>query len=322
MTLALPAGLTLDALGEPQWPEAAAFVTAANARPDGRVRCLHSEHGRSAEDHLHEMRDAAAAGAVFFGARDAAGALVAWCGAEWDAGLQRAWLRGPLWLPDGHPAGRAAAQAVLGRLHQELPATARIDAFAQVDEAALRQLLRDAGYADDQLHHVMQRAADAGPAPAWPGVVVRPDAAQAAEAGRLHEASFAASYKPAAALAAPPAHHRLFVALADGQVAGYVYVQHTPPEAGAYIDFIAVDERFRGRRLGRALLDAAVHWALVQGNLPDVSLTVRADRAPALGLYLGAGFVEVSVGAHMIRRPAAAPAEAEAAAAAAGAAAG
>jgi ribosomal protein S18 acetylase RimI-like enzyme len=56
----------------------------------------------------------------------------------------------------------------------------------------------------------------------------------------------------------------------------------------------------RGRGVGRGLLLAALHWLCGQRGLPRVSLTVRQDSAPALGLYEGCGFRRVASGAQMV----------------------
>jgi ribosomal protein S18 acetylase RimI-like enzyme len=99
--------------------------------------------------------------------------------------------------------------------------------------------------------------------------------------------------------------HRLLIAVEGDRLSGYVYLQHRRVEGEGYVDYLGVDESARGRGLGRALLTAAAHWALVERALPRMHLTVRQDKPVALRLYEGAGFREVAAGAQwMWQRPA------------------
>lgn len=288
---------TLRPLAHEHWPALGAFIHAHNRRADGRVRCLHAEQGNSAEDQADELRALPAGEACFVAAHDRE-LLRGIAGAEVDTGLRRAWVRGPLTSRVDDAPLRAA---LLAALHDTLPQVQRFDAFPQIDEAALRASLRGAGYRDQVQHHVMNLSARSQ-VPAWPAAVHDASPAEAAQAGLLHELLFPATYlSPAAMLASLDAEHRLLVVgrPASGELGGYLYVQHQPIEGEAYVDFVGVAPAARGTGLGRALLDAAIHWALAQRRLSGVSLTVRQDRPSALGLYRSAGFQEVAAGAQM-----------------------
>jgi GNAT superfamily N-acetyltransferase len=288
---------SLRTLAPAEWPGLADFIHAHNRRDDGRARCLHFEQ-ETLQAQADELRSFAAGSACFVAAHEGE-TLRGVVGAEFDAGLRRAWVRAPL----THGAGGAEAlrPALLAALHDALPQALRFDAFPQVDEAPLRDGLRAAGYRDHVQHHVMEWSATV-PAPDWPASVrdALPD--DHAHVAALHDALFPATYLPAEAmLASIDADHRLLVAAGPGTAAfgGYLYVQRRTRENDAYIDFIGVAPAARGHGLGRALLDAALHWVCRSG-LVHVSLTVRQDRAPALGLYTSAGFREVAAGAQMI----------------------
>lgn len=289
----------VDRLAPHKWPELAAFIHMHNRRADGRVRCLHAEHGDSVQGQADELRALDADAGCFVVAHDADGRLLGCAGAEVDAELARAWVRGPLTAATpGEPQLQAT---LLQALHAALPEVQRFDAFPQVDEDALRASLRQSGYRDHAQHHVMQRDT-ARPAPAWPGAVRDAAEPELAALAPLHEALFPATYLSVAQMAAQQdALHRLLVVPGpDGAAArGYLFVREQPHDDEAYVDFLGVAPEARGRGLGRALLDAALHWALVQRGLPRVHLTVRQDRAPALGLYESAGFREVAAGAQM-----------------------
>lgn len=291
----------IDIVGRAHWPELAAFIHRHNRRGDGRVRCLHAEHGDSPDAQASEMLAIPDGEACFVAARlSGAAEWSGMAGCELDPGLGRAWLRGPL----TRDADDAALQvALIHALEAALPRDVRrFDAFPQVSEAGLRASYRAAGYRDHMQHHVF--CLERPPvAPSWPdAVAAQPGAAAAEQAARLHEQLFPDTYlNRASMLDSLDDEHRLFVAEVNGAVAGYVYVQDKPLEDEGYVDFIGVDPGARGRGLGRALLDAAVYWALVQRGQPRVSLTARQDRTPALGLYEAAGFREVAAGAHMIK---------------------
>lgn len=85
-----------------------------------------------------------------------------------------------------------------------------------------------------------------------------------------------------------------FLAVADGEVAGYIWhrlrrrLNHATFEG--WVSELFVRDRFRGRGIGRALLAAAIaEWSLRGGH--QVMLEVGTDRIAARGLYEAAGFV-------------------------------
>ena len=83
-----------------------------------------------------------------------------------------------------------------------------------------------------------------------------------------------------------------FVALDDERVVGWCDVHPALPHAMRHRGRLGMGLRseHRGRGLGRQLLDACIADARVRG-LTRIELEVRADNAPAIGLYERAGFV-------------------------------
>jgi GNAT superfamily N-acetyltransferase len=86
-----------------------------------------------------------------------------------------------------------------------------------------------------------------------------------------------------------------FLAVADGEVAGYIghrlrrRLNHATFEG--WVSDLFVRERFRGRGIGRALLAAAIaEWRLRGGH--QVMLEVGYDRTAARAMYEAAGFVD------------------------------
>jgi len=290
-----------------RWPALAAFAFATNRRPDGRLRCLHFDHGADAAALATEMLALPDDEALFLAAADGSG----WrgvVGAELDPALGRAWLRGPL----VDPADPALARGLVRALRDALPpAIVRLDAFPQADEALLCEAYAAEGFEDRLVNHVLHAPAPAGPPPAWPATVrdTGGDPALAQAAAALHAEAFPQGYlTPVTLLATRDDTHRLF-AVPDpqqpGAALGYVYVQHDAEAGEGYVDFIAVAPQAQGRGVGRALMDAAANWTFAQRGLPRIALTVRADRAPALALYRACGFAEVAAGRHLCRERAA-----------------
>jgi GNAT superfamily N-acetyltransferase len=86
-----------------------------------------------------------------------------------------------------------------------------------------------------------------------------------------------------------------FLAIADGEPAGLIVhrfrrrLNHATFEG--WVSDLFVRERFRGRGIGRSLLDAAIaEWRLRGGH--QVELEVSYDRTVARRLYEAAGFVD------------------------------
>jgi ribosomal protein S18 acetylase RimI-like enzyme len=78
-----------------------------------------------------------------------------------------------------------------------------------------------------------------------------------------------------------------FVATGEDRIVGYIGIH--PHEEYGHVLGMLVDERYRGRGIGKALLDSAIAWARERG-LPDVSLLVFPHNERALALYRNAGF--------------------------------
>jgi len=84
----------------------------------------------------------------------------------------------------------------------------------------------------------------------------------------------------------------IFVAEEDGKVLGYafcIFVQHTDDNIltdikTLYIDDLCVDEKTRGKGIGRELFNFAVAYAKETGCY-NMTLNVWADNTAALGFY-------------------------------------
>src|SRR5215831_8811357 len=79
------------------------------------------------------------------------------------------------------------------------------------------------------------------------------------------------------------------VAVASGQVIGMLHVEVSPHGFGEI--GMLVEQGWRGRGVGKALMQAADEWARGQG-LHKLSLEVFAHNSAAIALYRRCGFVE------------------------------
>jgi [ribosomal protein S18]-alanine N-acetyltransferase len=92
-----------------------------------------------------------------------------------------------------------------------------------------------------------------------------------------------------------------FVALADGEIAGYVIAHYAADEGEILNLAVAPEQRRRG--LGRALARRALA-ALAERDVREVYLEVRVSNGAAQTLYEGLGFKKVGRRAGYYRRPA------------------
>ncbi len=86
----------------------------------------------------------------------------------------------------------------------------------------------------------------------------------------------------------------IFTALSDGQVAGMLTLAtyDTLAARRGWVEDVVVDEAFRQRGVGRALVRAAIERSRELG-IDTLSLTSAAHRTAARALYLSEGFHSV-----------------------------
>ncbi len=91
----------------------------------------------------------------------------------------------------------------------------------------------------------------------------------------------------AAFLRAP--HRPVIAATVDGKLAGYALLSLRGKSQAVRIYSIAVDERFARRGIGSALLQASEKYSILHKKA-ELTLEVRYDNKPAIGLYEKWGF--------------------------------
>ena len=80
----------------------------------------------------------------------------------------------------------------------------------------------------------------------------------------------------------------------EGEIAGYLSVLTHKKHHSLRIYSIAVDPARRGMKLGQALIEKAIAYALELG-LPALSLEVNTENSPAISLYARNGFEAVEI---------------------------
>lgn len=214
--------------------------------------------------------------------------LIGLLAVEGDAELGRAWLHGPLVAA---PAWQTVAdQLYAAALPTIGPGVGEHELFCDVRNARCIAFAAAHGFDVHGDWHVLcfARAQLAAIAP----VEVQPFApAQRSALQQLHDGLFpTANMSSRQLLDGIGAHAQVFVSVAGEHLLGYVAATVDPATGEAFIDFIGVDERFRGQGIGRRLLSATLHWLFSWPRVTQVCLTVKTDNPAAQALYERTGF--------------------------------
>jgi ribosomal protein S18 acetylase RimI-like enzyme len=86
--------------------------------------------------------------------------------------------------------------------------------------------------------------------------------------------------------------NKVFV-LKDKELKGYVYVEVESEFGEASIEFIAVAEAYRGKGIGKHLVEAALSWIFEFPTIKTITLCVDTSNNRAIALYKKAGFQQL-----------------------------
>ncbi|GAB3120524.1 GNAT family N-acetyltransferase [Glaciibacter psychrotolerans] len=112
---------------------------------------------------------------------------------------------------------------------------------------------------------------------------------------KLHTAAFPGSYATARQLVEDDERVTLVLAHDTGpEILGYASAEVQADGAG-YLDFIAIAPQSRGNGLSKVLLAAIGRMILTASDTGSLSLTVKAENAPAIALYESFGFTRDGV---------------------------
>lgn len=212
--------------------------------------------------------------------------LIGVLGAEYDAEINRAWLYGPL---IHHPDWHALADQLYEQVRRVIPPTiGEYELFCDIDNQNCQSFAERHGFkpCGDHAIYSLPRTdtLPAGAAVAW-----EPRYFEQFQA--LHHHVFPNAYYTAQQMIDKlDEQTRLWLAANNDELRGYLFGS-VDPEAGAgNIDFIAVDERYRGQYIGTTLLAAAIRAMFATPAVQKIDLTVNASNAAAVRLYDSFGF--------------------------------
>lgn len=292
--------MNVRTLAAADWPTLAAFLCANNVAP---ALCLHSHAGSTVAAHHADLAAFASDAACFVVAEQGTG-CVAVMGAEFSVECQRAWLRGPvLDVALASPLGDDVRSALWNQLSAALPAEIkRFDGFLDIAHTSRLDWYRSRGFIEQPRYFIYETKRGES-APTMPSNVHTVTASQHASLLDLAHLVFPSGYLTDSELTTVNDEQRALFVIADGdRVDGYVYaniINPTTDEAEVYVDYLVVRPEARGRKLGRTLLRAALHWGFVERGVSKAALTVAADNANAQSLYASVGFALAATGVPM-----------------------
>ena len=253
--------------------------------------CVHSWSGQSAEALCEYLLSCARASEFLcvIATRAEDSELVGAAGSEYDEELGRSWLYGPHSTAVDWQAG---ASSLLSRLLAELPLSIKQwDAYLNVANARGRDFYVQQGFAEGEVSHEYQLAADAEP--------VVSDVELCGPLEKQHESSLlklydelfpGAYYNGERILKMNGDTHRVFSAVDGGELVGFTIASVDGSLSTGGVEFVGVREECRGRGYGRRLLMTAADWLRGQSSEMPICLNVRDSLANARGLYESAGF--------------------------------
>jgi ribosomal protein S18 acetylase RimI-like enzyme len=267
------------------------------------ARCIHSDFDVSAESYAAEnANETVYAIAESPIATSQTSAVI--IGAEVGDDLKRAWLRGPFADPS-LSACTANADAAFDALLAHVGSRAQVwDAYIETTHDVALAWYASRGFSRRKRNSVyVLKAREASAlngfmrAPA----VTTPDSDDLVDAvTQLASDAFPGGYLTRKHFAAPANDAAITLVICDGEtLLGYVYASYEPSAIEATVDNLAVTESARGKGVGKTLLRAALHWALVQRNAPQVALVVTEGNNKAMGLYESVGFRLLVEGLHL-----------------------
>lgn len=86
---------------------------------------------------------------------------------------------------------------------------------------------------------------------------------------------------------------KVFAAIKEEKLLGYIYVEADPEFSEASIEFFAVDEIYRGQGIGFKLINKAINWIFTFPEIKEINLCVNSKNS-AINLYKAVGFKEIN----------------------------
>lgn len=88
-------------------------------------------------------------------------------------------------------------------------------------------------------------------------------------------------------------NRKVFLIVEDENLAGYIYTEVEPEYGEGSIEFFAVQEEQRRKRIGTRLITGALKWLFSFENIKKITLCVNLENSNAIKLYKHIGFSQV-----------------------------
>jgi RimJ/RimL family protein N-acetyltransferase len=219
------------------------------------------------------------------------GQLIGVFGIDADPEIDRAWLFGPI---IAHEDWHTVADQLYARVLPLIPVTIRdYDIFCDVENTRMESFATRHGFPLHSENAVMTLAREKYNRVTEGNTLVTHYQDEFFDAFvEMHKELFPNGYFTGRQIIEKiDQHHKLFLALEDGQLLGYHFCKIEPASESGYVDFIGTDAAARGRGIGADLLAAGVDWMLAAPTTNRINLTVNADNVSARHLYEKFGFV-------------------------------
>lgn len=275
---------------ERDFPDIAGLIMAADQSPE--TQCIHSGAAEGVQNLVDEITKYSQDGELVYVIAMDEGLLVGCFGCEFQKTGRRGWLRGPI----GVFQPESTFKRMFRLLMETIPKNVhQLDSFLNEQNIIGRTFYEKMGF---QLmgHWHVYLARHSEPVEIQvidPQYNVKPIGETLVDRFcDLHDHIFPdTSYSGGEILSLLDDDHRVWVAVLDQVVVGYVYAVIEPWADEGYVEYVAVHENFRGYGIGGCLLSNALHWFFNEREMMQGSLTVSDKNSNARSLYERVGFV-------------------------------
>ncbi len=283
-----------------EFPRIAVWIERMNRSPE--THCLHSSSGERAEELVAEMESLHRTGeliwTVVVGGEEMRGLI----GCEFERDGHRGWMRGPF------SSGASADDLDRGwfQLQGLLPPSIhRLDTFLNIKNREGQEFYRRHGFERQGESHEYLAVRPPEMAPAGIEHCVPLPVEHQRVFASLHDRIFPQTYYNGAQIVHRlDEDHCVWVYLDSGQVLGYIHLAAEPWADEGFVEYLGVEDDFRGRGIGSALLHRALDWGFNQRGLAALGLVVADGNTNARSMYERCGFALKHTGVNQrLERP-------------------
>lgn len=275
--------------GERDYADIAGLIMSANQSAE--TQCIHSGAAVSIESLVEEITKYSLDGELVYVIAMDEELPVGCFGCEFQKTGHRGWLRGPIGAYKPEIIFESMFTLLMGNIPQNVN---QLDSFLNEQNVIGRSFYEKMGFQRMGHWHVyLARCSSLVEVPVIaPQYIVKPLGESLVDQFcDLHDHLFPdTSYTGREIIGLLDDDHRVWVAVLDQDVIGYVYAVIEPWADEGYIEYVAVHEGFRGNGIGACLLSSALHWFFNEREMPQASLTVSDKNSNARSLYERVGF--------------------------------